>query len=216
MVNGVQLKVCGLTREEDARHAAAMGADYLGFVLHPASPRYLSLENFAALRPKLPALPTVGVLVYSDDETLARVVAAGFDFVQVHFSSETALSVVDSWAKTVSLARLWLAPRLPPGSELDHSFLPMAETFLLDAYHPQQHGGTGKTGDWEQFVRLQKLHSHKRWILAGGLNPTNITTALRQTHARIVDVNSGVESAPGLKDATRLRDFVAGIAAAQC
>lgn len=204
MINGVHLKICGLTSAADAHAAAGIGADYLGFVLHPASPRHLTLERFQSLRRELPALPKVGVMVYSDNDALARVRDAGFDFVQLHFPNDTALATAAQWADVVAPAKLWLAPRVPPGRELEPGFVPLAETFLLDSFHPTQHGGTGRTGDWAGFASLQGKFAHVRWVLAGGLNPGNIREAIAHSQARFVDVNSGVESAPGVKDHAKL------------
>lgn len=213
MINGIQLKVCGLTSVSDARAAAEIGADYLGFVLHPASPRYVTPEQFRALAPKLPSLPKVGVLVWSDLEALQAARAAGFDFIQLHFPSDTPVSEVSRWADIVPSAQLWLAPRIPPGRELDPRFLPLADTFLLDAYDPHQHGGTGKTGDWSTFASLQGKYHQVRWALAGGLSPANIRAALTQSRARFVDVNSGVESSPGVKDHAKLAALAAALSA---
>lgn len=204
MINGVTLKVCGITRVEDAVVAADSGADYLGFILHPASPRYVAPDAYATMAPKLPAVAKVGVIVQPTVEQIARVVALGFDFVQLHFPSETPASEVAKWSEIVSPAHLWLAPRLAPGKELNPEILPFAETFLLDTFHPDKFGGTGQTGDWAKFRRLQAADPRKTWVLSGGLNPENITAALAATDAKFADVNSGVESTPGVKDHAKL------------
>jgi phosphoribosylanthranilate isomerase len=91
------------------------------------------------------------------------------------------------------------------------AWLPLAETFLLDTFHAEKFGGTGRTGDWEKFARHQQAHPQKTWILSGGLNPENIGEALRRSGARFVDVNSGVESAPGAKDHAKIELFVAAL-----
>ncbi len=213
MINGITLKVCGLTSAADAHAAAGIGADYLGFVLHPASPRCVSLEQFRTLAPDLPALPKVGVLVWSDHAALEAARDAGFDFIQLHFPNETPFFEAALWTEIVPPARLWLAPRIPPGRELDPCFIPLADTFLLDAYDPHQHGGTGKTGDWSAFARLQAKYRKVRWVLAGGLNADNVRAALAQSHATFVDVNSGVESAPGIKDHAKLAALAAALGA---
>lgn len=211
MINGVQLKICGLTTAADAHAAAAIGADFLGFVLHPASPRCVTYEKFAQLQPELPALPKVGVLVYSDMDALKRAHDAGFDCIQLHFPNETPFFEAALWTDIVAPAKLWLAPRVPPGRELDPCFVPLADTFLLDAYSPTQHGGTGKTGDWTAFAWLQGKFKKVRWVLAGGLNAGNIREALAQSEARFVDVNSGVESSPGVKDPAKLAALSAAL-----
>lgn len=211
MINGVHLKICGLTSAADAHAAASIGADYLGFVLHPASPRHITIEQFHALRPELPALPKVGVMVYSDSDALARVHDAGFDFVQLHFPNETPFFEAAMWTDVVAPSKLWLAPRVPPGKELDPCFVPLADTFLLDAYSPHQHGGTGKTGDWAAFAWLQGKFKKVRWVLAGGLKPENIREALAASLAKFVDVNSGVEASPGVKDPAKLAALAAAL-----
>jgi phosphoribosylanthranilate isomerase len=83
-----------------------------------------------------------------------------------------------------------------------------ARFFLLDTFHAEKFGGTGVTGDWGKFSRHQQTHPDKTWILSGGLNPANIGEALRASGARWVDVNSGVESAPGVKDHAKLKNFI--------
>jgi len=204
MIGHTHLKICGLTTSADAHAAAAIGADYLGFVLHPESPRYVTYEKFAALQPELPPLPKVGVLVYSDMTALERARDAGFDYIQLHFPNDTPFFEAALWTDIVPPQKLWLAPRVPPGKELDACFVPLADTFLLDAYDPNQHGGTGKTGDWAAFAWLQGKFKKVRWVLAGGLNSENVREALAKSHAKIVDVNSGVEASPGVKDPAKL------------
>lgn len=212
MIAGIQMKVCGLRSVADAATAAACGADYLGFNLYPQSPRHLSLAEYQAMEARLPAVKKVAVFVSPTPADLALAAAVGFDYFQVHFPFETPTANVDAWAETVGTSRLWLAPRLPPGDDLPEGLLPMTLTFLLDTYHVDVFGGTGKTGDWAKFARHAQRHPEKTWILAGGLNPENIATAVTRSGARFVDVNSGVESAPGVKDAAKLKRFVANLA----
>jgi len=208
MIQGVRFKVCGLTSLVDAEAADAVGADYLGFILYPKSPRHVSLTQFAAMTPRLPPRKKVAVVVEPTVETLAEIKAAGFDHVQVHFSPTTSLATVARWLEVIPRERLWLAPRVPPGQELDSGFIALVDHILLDTYHPQAHGGTGQTGDWTSFKALRFGFPYVNFILAGGLNPENIGAALAATGARWVDVNSGIESAPGVKDHAKLRAFV--------
>ncbi len=203
MIGSVRVKVCGLTSAEDAAVAAGIGADFLGFILYPKSPRFLPLERFTALRPRLPALPHVAVLVAPTGEELAAAQAAGFAFFQVHFSV-TEPEVARRAAAAVGAARLWLAPKLPPEAELAPELLALADTWLLDTYRADSFGGTGHTGDWAKFGRYREGHPAKRWILAGGLTAENAAAAVAATGAQTIDVNSGVESAPGRKDAGKL------------
>ncbi|MBI3886257.1 MAG: phosphoribosylanthranilate isomerase [Opitutae bacterium] len=205
MIGEIQLKICGITRVEDAVAAVEIGADYLGFILHPASPRHVTPAAYAAMAPLLPAAKKVGVVVAPTPEELARAVALGFDFIQLHFPNETSFFEAATWSDVVPPARLWLAPRVPPGKELDHAFLPFADTFLVDTFRADKFGGTGQTGDWPKFKSLQAAYPRKTWVLSGGLSPENLTAALAATGATVIDVNSGVESAPGVKDHAKLR-----------
>jgi phosphoribosylanthranilate isomerase len=209
MIHGIRLKVCGLTSLVDAELADRAGADYLGFVLHPDSPRRVTLARFRAMAARLPERKKVAVMVEPSAAGLAAAAQAGFDFFQVHFRFETPVETVAEWARTVGSKRFWLAPRLPPGAEMPAALLPLAAIFLLDTFRADRFGGTGARGDWARFRRHREAHPQKSWILAGGLTPENIGGALAATGARWVDVNSGVEQAPGVKDPVKLKAFVA-------
>ena len=207
MINGIRVKVCGLTSLVDAEAADAAGADYLGFILYPKSARHISLEQFRSMAPRLPPRKIVAVVVEPSTEELAAVMAAGFDCVQLHFSNETPFFQAVLWLDVVPPDRLWLAPRIRPGKDLDLAFVPLADTILLDTYHPDAHGGTGQTGDWEKFSGYRQKFRKVHWVLAGGLNPDNISAAITASGARFVDVNSGIEAAPGVKDHAKLKAF---------
>jgi phosphoribosylanthranilate isomerase len=211
MIDGIRLKVCGLTSLVDAEFADGCGADYLGFILYPKSPRHISLETYRAMVKRLPERRKVAVSVEPTAAELAAMDAAGFDFFQIHFRAETPTATVALWAETIGPDRLWLAPKLPGAVDVPGELLPLAKYFLLDTFHADGFGGSGKTGDWGKFARHQTTHPTKTWILAGGLNPENIGEALRLSGARFVDVNSGVESAPGVKDHAKLKRFVVAL-----
>ncbi|GAB5560882.1 MAG: phosphoribosylanthranilate isomerase [Synoicihabitans sp.] len=212
MVDGVRLKFCGLTSLVDAIHADKLGADYLGFILHPKSPRYIALRDFKNLAPNLPqGRKRVAVMVAPDAEELLAAREAGFDRFQLHFSAETNLSKLAEWRELVGRDRLWLAPRRPPGSEFKNTWLEFAATFLMDTYAPDKFGGSGQTGDWGEFKRLMQMHPDHTWVIAGGLTSENMETALDQTQARVVDVNSGVELTPGVKDHAQMNAVVMAI-----
>ena len=208
MIDGIRFKVCGLTSLVDADFADRCGADYLGFIFHPKSPRNISAETFRAMVGRLPERRKVAVTVEPTLAELAELAAAGFDFFQVHFRHDLDVAVAAGWSAGVGVERLWLAPKLPPGAEVSATLLPLAKHFLLDTFHAEKFGGTGATGDWAKFARHQQTHPGKTWILSGGLNADNIGEALRASGARFVDVNSGVESAPGVKDHAKLKRFV--------
>ena len=206
MINNTQLKICGLTSVADTEAAVRNGADYLGFIFYPKSPRYLTLAAFQALAARLPADPRrVAVMVEPTLDELSATVAAGFDLFQIHFSHNTPLETVQGWSGLIGAHRLWLAPKLPPAEDVPPEWLPLASTFLLDTFHAAGFGGSGKTGDWEKFARHQATYPQHTWILAGGLNPVNVTEAIARSGAHFVDVNSGVEATPGVKDHAKLQ-----------
>jgi len=209
MINGVRFKVCGLTSLVDAGAVDARGADYLGFNFYPKSPRYISLETYHSMSPHLPHKPRVAVAVEPTPEELARLKGEGFDFFQFHFPTTTPLARIEAWASAVTPEKLWLAPRVPPGEQIEPALFALAGTFLFDTYHAGTYGGTGQAGDWQAFARLQNEHPRQTWILAGGLTAENIAAALGVTNARVVDVNSGIESVPGIKSAEKLQRFCA-------
>jgi len=212
-MGGVRFKVCGLTSAGDVALAAGSGADYLGFILYPGSPRAVTPAQFAALAAGA-AQPKVAVCVLPAAADIAAYLAAGADYVQAHFPPETPFRTLQEWSRAAGPARLWLAPRLPPALDVPPGWLALADTFLLDTYDPVKFGGTGQTGDWGKFARHQRAHPGKTWVLAGGLGADTVGRALRESGARIVDANSGVESSPGVKDPAKLRAFAAALRAA--
>lgn len=214
MIGGIRLKVCGLTSLVDAEAADAIGADYLGFILHPKSPRYVSLAQFEAMAPRLPPRKKVAVVVEPSTDELTAIKAAGFDFVQLHFANETPFFLAALWLDVIPPDMLWLAPRVPPGKEFDVAFVPLADTILFDTYHPDVFGGSGHTGDWKTFSWHRTKFKRVNWVLAGGLNAENIGDAVAATGTQFVDVNSGVEAAPGRKDPEKLKAFAAALARA--
>jgi phosphoribosylanthranilate isomerase len=215
MIEGTQIKVCGLTSLVDADFADACGADYLGFILHAKSPRHIPLGQYLSMAGRLPERRKVAVSVEPSPKELLSMRDAGFDRYQVHFRHDIAVSSIEGWSTAVGAENLWLAPKLPPGIDVPEVWLPFARTFVLDTFDPALFGGTGRTGDWPKFRRHLEERPGKVWILSGGLTPENVGEALTGTGARFVDVNSGVESAPGVKDHSRLRAFVSAVRAAR-
>ncbi len=208
MIDGIRIKVCGLTSLVDAEFADKCGADYLGFNLYPKSPRHISLLQYQAMSTLLPERKHMAVMVEPTAAELSAALAAGFDFFQIHFRADLPLATVAAWSAAVAADRLWLAPKLPPGTDVAADWLPLAKYFLLDTFQADGFGGSGRTSDWPKFARHRQAHPEKSWILSGGLNPENIGEAVRQSGARFVDVNSGVESAPGVKDREKLKRFI--------
>jgi phosphoribosylanthranilate isomerase len=195
-----------MTTAADAHAAVEAGASYLGFIFHPNSPRFVSTEAYREMATALPAkAQRVAVCVKPTPVELAALNEFGFDAFQIHFDVAEPVHHVAAWADAVGVNKLWLAPRLPADADVRPEWMKLAQTFLLDAYHADKFGGTGQTGDWEKFQRHRLTHPGKTWILSGGLTPDNIRIGIASTGATFVDVNSGVESAPGRKDPQKLR-----------
>ena len=208
MINGIRLKVCGITSLVDADAADAVGADYLGFIFYPKSPRNVPLAQYQAMQDRLPPRKRVAVCVEPTAAELAALVTQGFDHFQIHFGTETPVATLMAWSQLTGRALLWLAPKLPPAQDVKPEWLPLADTFLLDTFQADKFGGTGETGDWTKFKRHREAHSAKHWILSGGLSPQNIAGAVTATGSKFIDVNSGVEQAPGIKSPAKLQALV--------
>ncbi len=206
-----KVKVCGITRWQDAASALQLGADYIGMILYPKSPRAVERNTARDLCNRIPAGKRVFVDVATGTDELEDYADLGFDYFQIHCDPDTAWSTLAGWSGIVGRDRLWLAPKIPPDQPFPQTILEFADTVLVDTYRQEGHGGSGQTGDWQRFRDWSLLHQHKHWVLAGGLNPSNIREALAQTGARRVDVNSGVEHTPGIKDPAKLAAFFAAL-----
>lgn len=190
----VPVKVCGLTRVQDARRAWELGAAALGLIFHPASPRFLAPVQARELRRSLPPeAVVVGVFV---DRPASEVNAVadfvGLSMVQLHGRESMSLQRAVT-RPLIKAVRAEDEPRLARGP---------ASLLLLDASHPVLAGGTGLRADWDLAARLARRHP---LLLAGGLGPDNVAEALAAVAPAALDVNSGVEARPGEKDAGRLR-----------
>lgn len=206
-MNNISAKVCGLTRKTDIEQVLSLGADYLGFIVYPKSPRALELQRAAELSSSVPKGKRVIVDVGTDPADLNRYEAAGFDRFQIHINPSLEEAILADYLTVVGRDRLWLAPRLAPSDPFPEHFFNYAQTILLDTYSRNQIGGTGHTGDFARFAKLKDRFPETTWVLAGGLNASNISNALSESKASVVDVNSGVESSPGVKDPEKLRGF---------
>ena len=197
----VKVKICGITSLEDALTAVDAGADALGFVFYPQSPRHINPEQAADIIRKLPPfVQTVGLFV---DEELSIVNATadqcGLDVIQLH--GEESPEYCDSVRR-----RVIKAFRVKDITTLD-SLLPYhVSGCLLDAWTPAAHGGTGQTFNWE--IAAEAVKRGHRIVLAGGLTPDNVAEAVRRVNPFAVDVSSGVESSPGRKDADKIKKFI--------
>ena len=204
----LRIKICGLTCPADAAAAGAAGIDLAGFVFAPGSPRRLDPETAARAAAALPeGVRRVGVFVNPSAEEVRRAKrAANLDLLQFHGDEEP------GFCRSFGLPFI-KAFRVK--GAIDLAFLAGfgAEAVLLDAYCPQARGGTGKTFDWD--LAKPAVKGGLRVILAGGLRPENVTGALRRVEPWGVDVSSGVEAAPGIKDPGKIREFVAAVRAVE-
>jgi phosphoribosylanthranilate isomerase len=204
----VDIKFCGLTRAEDAEFAASLGAAYVG-VIFAESPRRLDpVAASSILGGVRGRATTVGVFGPATVETIATVAAeAGVEVVQLH--GDPTPGVVER-VRPFFGGEVWAVVRIA-GSEMPKAaaaLLGVADAVVLDAKVSGQLGGTGTAFDWDAIARtLDRRRVRARVVLAGGLNPENVAHAMRVVAPDVVDVSSGVESAPGIKDHVRMRAF---------
>nr|WP_163503623.1 phosphoribosylanthranilate isomerase [Halomonas socia] len=194
-----RVKICGLTRAEDIEAAVAAGADALGFVLWPGSKRAVDLERLAALSARVPGFVTrVGLFVDQSPEFIATC-APHLDLLQFHGD--------ESPTFCAAAPRPWIkALRMRDSADLHAAAADYvgARGLLLDAYKPGVPGGTGETFDWSRIPADLALPI----ILAGGLRPDNVGSAIAAVRPFAVDVSGGVEQAPGVKDAELIECFI--------
>ncbi|MDH4120676.1 MAG: phosphoribosylanthranilate isomerase [Deltaproteobacteria bacterium] len=197
----IRLKICGITRLEDALTAAA-GAHALGFIFHPASPRAVTPAQAKEIIARLPPLVvTVGVFVEQTVEEINRITEqAGVDRIQLHGNPAHNTHSFNSLARLNRPA--YRVFSLKNAQDVERVAGEPDDTLLLDTYHPTLPGGTGQTSDWSLAAQLAR---RKNVILAGGLTPDNIAGAVAQVRPYGVDVNSGVESSPGVKDGKKIK-----------
>jgi phosphoribosylanthranilate isomerase len=196
-----RVKICGIRRLEDALLACELGADAIGFVFWPDSPRFIDPHRARAIVSRLPPFVTpVGVFVNQDADHVSAVAGvAKLGAVQLHGDESLtayersplrvikALSVTDAFDPEPSLAAI-----------------PLRVTVLLDAHDPVRRGGTGRPIDWRVAAAAARI---RPIALSGGLNAENVGHAIAEVNPYAIDVSSGVESTPGLKDAAALRRF---------
>jgi phosphoribosylanthranilate isomerase len=160
----------------------------------------------------VPVEKPVAVEVNPDPERLAGMATVGFARYQLHFPHDLSRERIAEWAEIVGRENLWLAPKLPPDQPFPDDLLDFAEAFLVDAFAEDAYGGTGHTADWLRFADLKERFPEKKWILAGGLSPDNVVEAIAATGADRIDANSGVESAPGIKDPEKIQALFKALA----
>jgi len=195
----VKLKVCGLTSLEDAQTAIECGAEYLGFNFYPKSPRYIAPQSARAIIQRLPDdIICVGVFVNEPrpEDVVEVLRVSGARRAQLHGDESP------DYCVSVGAERVIKALRIGDDFDTRRVLDYPASAVLLDAFDPKLYGGTGRTTNWSIAREAAKL---TKVFLAGGLSPANIAEAIRAVEPFAVDVNSGVESAPGRKDASKLQ-----------
>lgn len=196
-----RVKICGITRLEDARAAAANGADAIGLVFTAVSPRRVDIEQARALCAALPPfVGRVGLFMDQDAEFIRSVLArVPLNWLQFHGS--------ESAEFCGAFDRPYIKA-IPMGGTGTHDLAqyPDAAALLLDSHAPGGAGGSGKPFDWEGFAGPDRP-----WILAGGLTADNVCDACRRLKPHAVDVSSGVEAAPGIKDAKLMARFIEAV-----
>ena len=199
-----EIKICGITNPEDAFCAAACGADAVGFIFYPASPRYIAPKRAKEIIADLPAdLVKVGVFVNREANEVAQTVeACGLDMIQLHGDESP------EYCRRFPPERVIKAVFPRTTEELRALNAYDVRAFLADFREAGRYGGTGKRTDWKLAAGLAKKQP---LILAGGLGIENIAEAIAAVAPQAVDINSGIEQAPGLKDHDRMRRIVAMI-----
>ena len=212
MKQTLRVKICGITRVEQARTIAQLGAAALGFICVSASPRHINPEKIRAIVSGInaddagaPPVKFVGVFADASLSQIKSTVAiAGLNAIQLHGSESPAfcqqLRVAFPGLELIKAFRV----RTPETLQKTADYNDSVDSFLLDAYHRDQLGGTGTTLDWHS---LRTFQPKQPWFLAGGLNPDNVLRALEQIHPDGIDLSSGVERSPGDKDLKRVRQL---------
>jgi phosphoribosylanthranilate isomerase len=195
-----QVKICGITNRDDAHVAAEAGADMIGLIFYPPSPRYVTPEQARTIVESVPpTLPAAGVFVNETWETVSRVAQeSGIQIVQLHGEESPEMCRQLPW-RVVKTFRF--SAHVRPEMMADYA----VEAFLIEGFHASFYGGVGSRADWQQ---VATLHAYGRIILAGGLTPDNVQEAIRVVQPYAVDVGSGVEAAPGKKDWQKVRAFI--------
>ena len=208
MSDRTRVKICGLSRPEDVRFAVGAGADYVGFVFFPKSPRHVSSEGIGELADAAGTATTVALLVNPGDREIEAVLKqAAFGMIQLHGTEtpERVREIREKFALRVMKA-VGVRDRKDVDSIDDHS--DAADQLLIDAKAAPDAtlpGGAGIRFDWGL---IRNRNWGGPWMLAGGLDSGNVADAIRETGATQVDVSTGVESVPGRKDTTRIKQFI--------
>ena len=199
-----EVKICGITNLEDAETAMLAGADAIGFIFYPQSPRYVTPDRAREISGKLAErICRVGVFVDHDLREVRRIVQfCDLDFIQLHGNESP------DYCRAFSPSALIKAMSIQKEEDLALLKDYPVRAILAEAHDPVRRGGTGKTCDWNLARRAGERH---RLILSGGLNPQNILPAMEAVRPLAVDVGSGVEARPGKKDPEKIKELMAAV-----
>ena len=197
----VRVKICGITSVADAMTAAEAGADMIGLMFYDGSPRHITIAQAAEISRALsPFMLKVGVFVNPEEaQVMEAISACGLNLLQFH-GDESSDFCTQFGLMSVKALRVKDAESLAALENYS------TDAFLLDAHSKSGLGGTGEKFNWDLAIEAQRFN--KPIFLAGGLTPENVAAAVRQVRPFAVDVSSGVESAPGKKDAAKVRAFI--------
>jgi len=200
----IRVKICGITREEDAKAAVESGADAIGLVFYSKSPRYVDLTSAHKIVCAVgPFVTVVGLFVNASIDQVNEVIdAVGLDLLQFHGDEDEAYCAQfhKPYIKAI---------RMSPGLDVKDVMAdyPSARGFLFDAWNKDKYGGTGETFEWQRLSGLDEIP----YVLAGGLNPDNIGEAVATARPYAVDVSGGVEVSPGVKSSELIQQFIDGV-----
>ncbi len=196
----IKVKICGITNKEDALYAVECGADALGFIFYEKSPRYIEPDDAKTIIAALPPfVTTVGVFVNKDFNDIRDItLLTGVTVVQLHGDESP------SYCNLVE-GKLIKAIRVKNDSSIEGLKKYDVDTFLLDSFDKNSFGGSGLTFDWKL---AEKAKQYGKIILAGGLTPDNVEEAVKKVAPYGVDVNSGVEKKPGIKNKNKVKEFI--------
>jgi phosphoribosylanthranilate isomerase len=199
-----EVKICGITSLEDAETAILAGADAIGFIFYPGSPRWITPDRAREISGKFPErICRVGVFVDHDAREVKRIVQfCGLDLIQLHGNESP------EYCRAFSPSVLIKAVTIQKEEDLARLKDYPVRAILAEAHDPVRRGGTGKTCDWNLARKAGERH---RLILSGGLNPQNILPAMEAVRPLAVDVGSGVEARPGKKDPGKIKDLMAAV-----
>lgn len=208
----VAVKICGITREADLDMAIEAGADMVGFVIVETSPRYVPFETAQALIRRTAEMGVEPWVVATlDAPGLDQLIDETPEIGAVQLHGKETPGQVASFVKRHSLVPVIKAMGIGGRRDLEEAAsFAEADAFLFDAKPPKgatREGGHGRTFDWS-ILKGFRVNDHEDWTLSGGLTPENVAEAIRQSGAVAVDVSSGVESSPGVKDAAKVRAFI--------